>query len=311
MPLMTRAARPRKRQRGSIDALPSGALRVRVYGGTDPLTGRRHDLVETIPAGPDAPKLAEQARTRMLSQVDERRNPRTKATVNQLLDRWLEVLDVEPSTRVGYVRKVEKHVRPMLGKMRVARVDAELLETFYARLRKCRDHCDGRRFVQHRTSREHVCDDRCGPHQCKGLADSTVRQIHWILSGALDRAVRWKWIAVNPAEYADKPALPHPDPQPPSVADAARIINESWRDPDLQALLLRCPGRELHSRHRGGAQAGAARVAGVDDAVRDRRDRGDRHGHAWRGFQPRHAAAGVPGAGCGRPVEPGVQRVRR
>jgi hypothetical protein len=74
---MTREARPRQRQRGSIDALPSGALRVRVYGGTDPLTGKRHDVVEMIPAGPDAARLAEQARTRLLSQVDERRNPRT------------------------------------------------------------------------------------------------------------------------------------------------------------------------------------------------------------------------------------------
>jgi integrase len=75
--------------------------------------------------------------------------------MNQLLDRWLAVLNVEPSTRIGYVRKIDRHVRPMLGRMRVGRIDAELLETFYARLRKCRDHCDGRRFVQHRTSNEH------------------------------------------------------------------------------------------------------------------------------------------------------------
>jgi integrase len=47
-------------------------------------------LVEVIPPGPDAARLAEQARTRLLSQVDEQRNPRTKATVNQLLDRWLD-----------------------------------------------------------------------------------------------------------------------------------------------------------------------------------------------------------------------------
>jgi integrase len=203
-----------------------------VYAGLDPLTKRRHYLTEIIPAGADAAREAEKTRTRLLSQVDERRNPRTKATMNQLLDRWLEVLDVEPSTRTGYVRKIEKHVRPLLGKTQVARIDAELLETFYARLRKCRDHCGGRRYTQHRTSRVHNCDARCRPHVCDGLADSSVRQIHWILSGALDRAVRWKWIAINPADSADKPPLPHPDPQPPSAAEAARIVNEAWRDPD-------------------------------------------------------------------------------
>jgi integrase len=203
-----------------------------VYAGVDPLTKRRHNLTEIIPAGPNAALEAEKARTRLLNQVDERRNPRTRATLNQLLDRWLEVLDVEPSTRRGYVLKIDKHIRPLLGGVQVGRVDAELLEMFYARLRKCRDHCAGRRYIQHRIERPHECDDRCRRHECKGLAASTVRQIHWILSGALDRAVRWKWIALNPAEQADKPALPHPDPRPPSVAEAARIVTEAWRDPD-------------------------------------------------------------------------------
>ncbi len=40
------------RNRGSIEQLPSGALRVSVYAGTDPLTGWRHYLRESIPAGP-------------------------------------------------------------------------------------------------------------------------------------------------------------------------------------------------------------------------------------------------------------------
>ncbi len=76
----------RRRQRGAIDELPSGALRVRVYAGEDPLTGKRHSLVEIVPLGPKAATLAEAARIRMLNQVDERRNPRTSATVDQLLD---------------------------------------------------------------------------------------------------------------------------------------------------------------------------------------------------------------------------------
>ncbi|MFQ6212449.1 hypothetical protein ACLMMQ_29835, partial [Bacillus mobilis] len=43
-----------KRQRGEIMELPSGSLRVRVYAGVDPLTGKRHYLTETITAGRDA-----------------------------------------------------------------------------------------------------------------------------------------------------------------------------------------------------------------------------------------------------------------
>ena len=50
---MAKAINPRKRQQGSVDELPSGALRVRVYTGVDPITKRRHDLVEVSP-GPKA-----------------------------------------------------------------------------------------------------------------------------------------------------------------------------------------------------------------------------------------------------------------
>lgn len=216
-----------RRARGSIDELPSGSYRVRVHGGVDPLTGRRRDLTETATTYAEAKR----ARTRLQNQVDERRSPRTRATVDQLLDRWLEVLDVEVSTRRGYVIKLDKHVRPVLGRLQVAKLDSEALDGFYAILRKCREHCGGRRYVEHRTSRPHDCDAKCGPHICRGLSDSSVRQVHWILSGALDRAIRWKWIAVNPADHADKPPLPHPDPQPPSPTDAATILTAAWSDP--------------------------------------------------------------------------------
>ena len=36
-----------ERSRGSIETLPSGALRVKVYAGIDPVTKRRHYLTET------------------------------------------------------------------------------------------------------------------------------------------------------------------------------------------------------------------------------------------------------------------------
>lgn len=73
---MTRAARPSRRRRGEVETLPSGALRVRVYAGIDALTGKRNYLVETVPAGPKAVAEAEKVRTRLVNQVDERRNPR-------------------------------------------------------------------------------------------------------------------------------------------------------------------------------------------------------------------------------------------
>jgi integrase len=73
--------------RGEIEVLPSGALRAKVYAGDDPLAGPWHFFRETILAGPNAARKTEKALARMLNQGDEERNPRTKATVNQLMDR--------------------------------------------------------------------------------------------------------------------------------------------------------------------------------------------------------------------------------
>ncbi len=51
-------------------------------------------------------------------------------------------------------RRMDRHVRPLTGHITVDRWNAETLDSFYARLRKCRKHCDGRRGQQgHRTSK--------------------------------------------------------------------------------------------------------------------------------------------------------------
>jgi hypothetical protein len=54
---MTRAsAKSLRRQRGEIETLPSGSLRIRVYAGIDALTGKCHYLVETVPTAASEPR---------------------------------------------------------------------------------------------------------------------------------------------------------------------------------------------------------------------------------------------------------------
>jgi integrase len=216
---MPTSSTPRRRTRGEIETLPSRSLRVRVYAGIDPLSKKRHYLTATVAAGPAAAKEAEKARTRLLAEVDERRNPRTRATVNQLLDRYLEVLDAGETTVYGYESNIRNHIRPVLGDLPLTRLDSEVLDSFYATLRRCREHCDGRG----RTGEGHVC---------RPLAANTIRKVHTILSGACDRAVRWRWLGINPTEAASPPAPAPSNPQPPTAEQAARIVTEAWRDPD-------------------------------------------------------------------------------
>jgi hypothetical protein len=156
------------RHRGGIDVLPSGALRVRVYTGLDPVTKRRRYMSEIIPPGPHAAREAEKARTRLLSQVDEKRHPRTSATLNELLDKVEEVIEVEVSTKKGYRGYAKNHIRPVLGSAKLADIDAEKLDTFYSMLRRCRDRCGGRRYIVHAPKRksdppEHVATSAASP----------------------------------------------------------------------------------------------------------------------------------------------------
>lgn len=56
----------------------------------------------------------------------------------------------------------------------------------------------------------------------------TIRRIHFVISGTMEKAIRWEWITVNPAAKSDKPKTPPPQPGPPSQKDAARIVNQAW-----------------------------------------------------------------------------------
>ncbi len=211
---------------------------MRVYAGIDPITKRRHDLVEVIPAGPRAASLAEEARVRLLHEVYQRRHPRTNATVNQMLDRYFKEADWEYNTRETYRGYVAKHIRPFLGEEKVGSLDDGIMESLYAEMRRCREHCKNPRgMVDHRTERAHECDERCTPHKCRPLLASTIRQIHFIMSGAVKRAVKWKWIGFNPISGAEPPAKPKSNPKPPSPEQAARIVTEAFRDPDWGTLV--------------------------------------------------------------------------
>jgi hypothetical protein len=120
-----------------------------------------------VPAGPRAERQAGTVRDRLVREVEERGSPRTAATVNQLLDRYLDKFDGTPRTLELYGSYVRKHIGPLIGEVKVAVLDAEILDSFYAELRRCRDHCSGRRGeVQHRTPGKHQCDDWCRPHVC-------------------------------------------------------------------------------------------------------------------------------------------------
>src|SRR3954467_13706698 len=84
---------------------------------------------------------------------------------------------------------------------------------------------------------------RCAPagpragHTCRTVSTSTTRKVHYIIRGALERAVRWRHLGVNKAAMAIAPSPERTEPDPPSADEAARLLNEAWGDPEWGLLL--------------------------------------------------------------------------
>jgi integrase len=206
------------RSRGHIEALPSGSFRAHVFVGLDPLTGRERRLRETVTTREEA----QVALTKLLRQVDQQQHPKSTITVREAVQQWLEVVELGVTTREQYDDLIRLYIDPTLGDMQAGKLDAELLERFYARLLRCK----------------HLCSARPPKgHECKPLGPSSVRKLHYILRAAFDRAVRWRYLGINPAELVDAPSPSASNPDPPTPGEAAALLNDAWRDAEWGLLL--------------------------------------------------------------------------
>ncbi len=189
-----------------------------MYAGVDPLTGKQRQLRESAKTY----EAAEIALTKLQRQVDEDKHPKTAITVRQAITQWLDVVELEDTTRERYDDLIRIYILPTLGPMPASKLDAELLERFYSRLHRCRELCTGRSRAA---------------HTCRPLSTSTTRKIHYIIRAALDRAVRWRHLGVNKAAMAEAPSPTHTEPDPPSADEAAALLNTAWADPEWGLLL--------------------------------------------------------------------------
>ena len=87
----------------------------------DPLTGRDHYLTESTPDEAQAQKIL----TRLLSTVDEQRNPRTEATLGAALEAWLRTHEAEATTLEGY-RGYRRTIEPALADVPIAKITPQV-----------------------------------------------------------------------------------------------------------------------------------------------------------------------------------------
>ena len=229
------------------------SYQVIVFAGRDPLTGRELRIRRSTTDEAEAKRILR----KLTAQVDEQRHAKTNASFRTTMEAWLRTHEVEETTRASYEQYARVHLYPAFGDVPIGKVNARLLEEFYAELRRCRERCDGRLRIEHRVDGPHECRTvkhrrgpgrppsggypphdcaetgckviECQPHACEPLSGATIRRIHFAIRGVLSAAERWEWITSNPAVIARKPRQPTPQPNPPTVAQAAQIIDAAWQ----------------------------------------------------------------------------------
>lgn len=118
-------ANTNRRNRGTIKR-HGQQYEVRVYSGLDPATGKRLYLYGNAPDE----KTAKRVLSKLISQVDEGRAIKRRATVSQAVDAWLRVAEIDASTRNGYTGYIERTIKPRIGSLDLSKVNVKRLEDF-------------------------------------------------------------------------------------------------------------------------------------------------------------------------------------
>jgi len=187
---------------------------LRAYVGVDPTTGRAKYLTRTFRGGK---READEALARFVTEVSGGGHAAKDTTLSELIRRWLNLVreDLSPSTVRGYERIIRCYIEPDIGRVSLAKLRTDQLDRFYSKLRD-EGGKDG------------------GP-----LSPATVRQTHAVIRRALNQAMRWGWIATNPAALARPPRVRTRAMHPPEPDGVLRLVAEAeLRDPDLACFLL-------------------------------------------------------------------------
>jgi integrase len=155
--------------------------------GRDPTTGTRRTEYRSFRG---TKREAQRELSRLLSQADAGEIVRTgKLTLGALLDKWLGEWAVDTlgaKTRERHSELIEKHIRPHLGSVEVAKLTPADLRTLYGRLVRRDDNPTG-------------------------LAPRTVLHVHRLIHRALKLGGKFGIVAKNPAASLDRSDRPKLD----------------------------------------------------------------------------------------------------
>ncbi len=194
--------------RGSMRERSTGVWELRAPLPRDPVTGNRGQLSVRFRG---TKREAEKELARLVADAADGRTHGTQATFGFLLEKWWEQKQgrLSVSTAAEYRRIIDRQVAPALGKVKLSKLTVAQLDDLYLGLER------------------------------SGLAPSTVRQVHAVVSGALKQAVKWRWIGYNPARDASLPAARRHRIQPPDPGKVRALMAKAEAHSPEMGLFIR------------------------------------------------------------------------
>lgn len=189
-------AKRRSNGEGNIRKRKDGRWEGRYTVGRDPVSGKqvfKNVLGKTQAEVKEKMKLA----IEKSKKVDFQKTG--KYTVTQWMDEWFEnvcKLKVRPSSHQTYRGYIDNHITPYIGQLPIEKLSTMELQKLYRKL-----------MTKGRVERIE------SEHQPKGLSAKTVRNIHQVISSAMDFAVAQKIISENPCKVVALPKVEHREMQ--------------------------------------------------------------------------------------------------
>jgi integrase len=208
------------------------SIRVMVYAGLDPLTGKKKWVSRQVPGtGRAALKEAKQIEAKLLAEVAAGRQlPALHRPEDQACPR-----------RPGRQPARHGHPGPLLH--RAAPPGQQVPALLPAHPQRPAADAARRGLSPGFTGKERVHQTDCV--QGIPMTASAIRDVHAVLSGALQQAVVWGWRTDNPARLATPPAVEKAKVTPPEATQAVKLIETATtEDPEL-GLFLGVPALTL------------------------------------------------------------------
>ena len=203
-------AKRRANGEGSIRKRSDGRWEGRYTVGYDPETGKQK--FKNV-LGKSQSEVKEKLKAAIEESKDIDLIKAEEYTVGQWMDIWFEnyaKIKVRPTSHQTYRGYIDNHIKPNIGKIQLNKLTTLELQKLYKKL----------------LSRGRV--DRIeAKGQPKGLSPKTVRNIHQVISSAMDFAKAQKLIAVNPTDGCALPKLEHREMKTLPVEQLASFIREA------------------------------------------------------------------------------------